>query len=458
MKNQDLTSGSIGKQLTLLALPLLAGNILQQLYNTVDAAVIGRYAGQDAFGAVGVAGTVMNLFIFILSGSCSGITVLFAQLYGQRDMESFRKESYLTMVWGSACTVVFSLLSFISIRPLLRLIHTPEQVLAHAESYLRLIIAGLIVTFLYNLLASVLRAVGDTWAALVFLAAAILINTALDFLFVAYAGLGTAGAALATLLSQLVSALLCLFYIKKRYPELLFRREDRKIDSALARKTVSFSASTALHQSSLYIGKLLVQGSVNALGAEAICAYTAAVRIEGFANSFGDGGSQSLSVFLAQNYGAGKKDRIRRGVLCGFFLMSSMALALGFLMHQGAVPLIALLNGNSPSIDMKSGVSYLRIIAFFYPFCFIGNVFVGYFRGTGRVRIPVLGTTLHISLRVLIACILTPSMGLPAVAAACGAGWIAVVIFFILCTVFLAGILSPKPCHDHTFRRFRRYQ
>lgn len=431
MKNQDLTSGNIKTQLFTLALPLLAGSILQQLYNTADTVILGRYAGMEAFGAVGVAGTVMNLFIFILSGSCTGMTVLFAQFYGRKAMDQFRMESFLTLIFGGGLTVVFSLSAVMMTEPLLRLIHTPASVFPYAKSYLMIIFSGLIVTYLYNLFSSILRAAGNTKAAFLFLAAAIITNIVLDLLFIAKARMGTAGAALATVLAQLLSVLLCIIYMKNRYPELLFTGKDMHFDRAMAKKTLSFSFAAALHQSSLYIGKLLIQGTVNTLGTEAVYGYTAATRIEGFANSFGDSQSQALSVFTAQNWGAGKKDRVRLGIKHGFLLLAAMGLALSLLMYTKAVPLTALLTGDGHSQAITAGSGYLRTISAFYILCFIGNVFVGYFRGIGLVKVPVTGAALHISIRVLLSCLLAPELGLTAVSLATGAGWAAVVLFFL---------------------------
>ena len=432
MENKNLTSGNIKMHLAALTLPLLAGNILQQFYNTIDTVILGRYAGMDAFGAAGVAGTVMNLFIFILSGSCSGMTILFAQFYGRRAMDSFRREVFLTLVWGSIFTLGFSLAAIFSTVSLLELIHTPAAVLPHAGNYLYIIFAGLPVTYLYNLFSSILRSAGNTKAALLFLAAAVCANIMFDFIFIAGAGMGTAGAALATVLAQLISVLLCIIYIKKYYPELLFTKNDMRCDRAMAGRTLSFSFAAALHQSSLYIGKLMVQGTVNSLGADAVCAYTAASRIEGFANSFGDSGSQALSVFTAQNTGAGKKDRVRSGLKNGFMLLFCLSLILSLVMYAGAKPLTALLIGNYKHWPLMAGTDYLQVISLFYPLCFIGNAFVGYFRGTGMVNIPVSGSALHISIRVLLSCLLAPSLGLPAVSLATGAGWAAVVTFFLL--------------------------
>ena len=163
-------------------------------------------------------------------------------------------------------------------------------------------------------------------------------NLALDLLFVARLGMGIAGAAWATVLAQLLSVALCLLYLARRYPQLLFRREDRRLDRGLLRRTVSYGAVSALHQSSLYIGKLLVQGAVNAQGTDAINAFTAATRIEGFANSFGDSGAEAVSVFVAQNTGGGRPERVRRGFFTGMALMIGLGLAMSLIMFVGPAP------------------------------------------------------------------------------------------------------------------------
>ncbi len=219
METAALTRGSIPPQLVSLALPLIFGNIplifgniLQQLYNTIDAMVIGRFAGETAFAAIGVAGTVMNLFLFLLSGCCTGISVLFAQQYGSRDLAGFRQEGFLASVFGGLFTLVLSLAALLLLRPLLTLMQTPEDVARLAADYLVVIFGGLLATFFYNLCAAALRSVGDTRSALLALLAAMAANLALDLLFVARLGMGIAGAAWATVLAQLLSVALCLLY------------------------------------------------------------------------------------------------------------------------------------------------------------------------------------------------------------------------------------------------------
>lgn len=361
-RSYDLTSGSIPQHLLRLAAPLIMGNILQQLYNTVDAFILGRFAGDLEFAAVGVAGSVMNLFLFMITGACMGISVIFAQLYGAGERERFRREHWLSLSCGLLVTLACSGLGFLLLSPLLRLIQTPSELKTFVSVYLTIILASLPAAFLYNLYGALLRAIGWANAALMVLAAAVTVNVALDYCFVARFQLGIAGAAWATAASQTISAVLCILYLRRKAPELIFARADCRMDGELLEQTAHFSFVTALHQSSLYIGKLLVQGAVNTGGTDMISAYTATTRIEGFANSFGDSGSAATSV----------------------------------------------------------------LVALFYTLCFTGNTFAGYFNGIGKVCVPFLGATSHIALRVVLSWLLVGKMGLPAVALATGLGWVLV--------------------------------
>ena len=424
-----LTQGNIPQQLIWLALPLICGNILQQFYNTVDAFIIGRFLGSDAFGAVGVAGTVMNLFIFILSGCCVGISVLFAQFYGQRDLEAFRREGFLALVFGLLLTAALALGALVLLGPLLSLIQTPEGLRPLVAEYLTVIFLGLPVTFLYNLASAALRAAGNTLAALFPLMAATLLNIGLDLLLVGTCGMGISGAAIATVFSQGFAALLALGYLRWRQPQLLFGRADMRFDWSMLRRTASFGLVSALQQSAVYIGKLLVQGAVNSMGNEAINAYTAATRIEGFANSFGDSGAEAISVFVAQNTGAGDPKRVKRGFFTGMLLMIGLGLTMSLVMFVGAHASLVLMLGEGGLGALEDGIGYLRWVSVFYTPCFIGSSYVGLYRGIGWVSVPVIGSTLQITIRVILSYALAGSLELVGVAVATGIGWSAIVLY-----------------------------
>ena len=418
-RSYDLTGGSIPQHLLRLAAPLIMGNILQQLYNTVDAFILGRFAGEAEFAAVGVAGSVMNLFLFMITGACTGISVIFAQLYGAGEHERFRREHWLSLSCGLLATTICSGLGFVLLPPLLRLIQTPEELERFVSAYLTVIIASLPAAFLYNLYGALLRAIGRVNAALMALAAAVTVNVG----FVARFHMGIAGAAWATAASQAISAVLCIAYLRRKAPELIFARADRHMDKELLRQTAHFSFVTALHQSSLYIGKLLVQGAVNTGGTDMISAYTATTRIEGFANSFGDSGSAATSVLVALNRGAGKEERVRASFRGSLLLMLAMGLAMSLIMYVSANASVGFMLGTRSGAAFENARDYRKLVALFYTLCFTGNTFAGYFNGIGKVLVPFLGATSHIALRVVLSWLLVGRMGLPAVALATGLGW-----------------------------------
>lgn len=350
-RTHDLTAGSIPQHMLRLAAPLILGNILQQLYNAVDAFILGRCAGGLEFAAVGIAGSVMNLFLFMITGACTGVSVIFAQLFGANDLETFRREHFLSLVFGLLCTLACSAIGFLCLPLLLRVIQTPQELTGYVTAYLTVILISLPAAFVYNLYGALLRAIG---------------------------------------------------------------------------RTARYSFVTGLHQSSLYIGKLLVQGAVNTGGTDMISAYTATTRIEGFANSFGDSGAAATSVLVAQNLGAGKTERVQKTFRSSLVLMLAMGLLSGLVMYLTAGATVGFMLGAYSGPAFESGREYMQLISLFYIFCFTGNTFAGYFDGLGRVTIPFIGAVSHIALRVVLSWLWIDSMGMRAVALATGIGWVMV--------------------------------
>lgn len=432
MKQQSLLNGNIKKQLITLAVPLLFGNILQQLYNTADSLIVGFFLGTDAFASVGVSGSIMNLFIFILNGFCVGLSVILGQMYGTGSRKQFREEFFTAVGFGTLLTLAVSGVSLLLLQTILKVIRTPQELIPYSTSYLILILAGLPFTYFYNLFSNVLRSVGDTKAGLCFLAAAITANVLLDFLFIAGFGMGTAGAAAATVLSQLFSAACCFFYLKKLYPDLLCRKEDIGFHKELISRTLQYGITSAMQASSLYVGKILVQGTVNTLGTPGIAAYTAAMRIEGFANSFGDSGGSAISVLVSQNMGAGNKERVKGGMKDGVTLNIILGLVMSAVMFFGAAPGIRLFMGDADTLSIRYGIDYLKVVSIFYVFCFTGSALVGFFRGIGKVHVPFWCSTSHITIRVILSYLLVSHMGLPAVGLASGIGWVWAVTYQVL--------------------------
>lgn len=431
-----LTSGPITSQLLGLCLPLLCANVLQQLYNIANSLIVTRYIGDQAFAALGVAESVMNLYIYVITGACMGSSVLIAQFYGEGDMAKLRRQLYVSAVLIGGCTLGAVALGQLFLPQLLALIQTPPDLMADAGHYLRVILAGMVFTFAYNYLASTLRAVGDTRAALYFLLLSLGYNLAAAWVLVAVLDLGITGTALATASAQLLSALLCALYIKKRRPFLSITRQDARLDPALIRRTSSYAAVAALQQSSLYLGKLLIQSAVNGislLDSAPISAFAAATRVENFTQAFGLSGCEAIAIFVAQNVGAGERKRALQGFARGAGMVLSTGAVFALLLFFGGAPLSTLfLQPGSRSAALCA--SYLQKIALFYLLAFSGHTFVGWFRGNGRMNITFWGTTLQIAVRVIGSYLLVDALGLDAVALATGGGWMLIVVFQL--TVF----------------------
>ena len=338
----QLTSGAITPQLLRLTLPLLGANVLQQLYNIINSLVVTHYLGEDAFAALGVAESVMNLYIYVITGACMGAAVLVAQFFGEGNLAKLRQQLYVSAVLVGGCTLAAVILGQLFLPQLLTLIQTPAELMASASAYLRVILAGMVFTFTYNYLAAVLRAVGDTQAALYFLLISLGYNLSAAWLLVAVLDLGILGTALATASAQLLSSLLCFLYIRKKRPFLTVRRADMRMDRRLLGLTGSFAAVAALQQSSLYLGKLIIQGAVNGISTVSsapISAFAAATRVENFIQAFGMSGCEAAAIFIAQNRGAGADKRMLSGFARAAVMLVGTGLVSSVIMRQAARPL-----------------------------------------------------------------------------------------------------------------------
>ncbi len=428
-KELHLTSGNIPSQMFRLYLPLLFANVLQQLYNVINALIVSRFISDQAFAALGVAESIMNLYAFAILGACTGAGVLVAQSYGHGDFDHLRQQLFASAVLIGSIVLGAVALGLLFLPQLLGLLHTPEELMAEASAYLWVVLPGMLFTFAYHFLASALRAVGDTKAALYFLLLSLGYNLVCAWFLVVVLELGIVGAGLATASAQLLSASLCLVYIRKKRAFLWLQRKDMHMGRSL-RRVSSFAAASALQQSSLYLGKLLVQGSVNDLGTAAIAAFAAGCRADNFGQGFSVSGSDAISIFIAQNRGAGRKNRMmqcfRIGTGMNFVLVLLITLGMGFF----ARPIGQLFLGGSEGLELCTG--YLQMLSFFYLLTFIGNSFSGWFRGNGHMAISFWITTSQIVVRVIGTWLLAPRMGLNAVALSTGLGWVVMAALMLL--------------------------
>ena len=429
----------VNKLLLSMAVPMMISMLVQALYNVVDSVFVSRIS-ENALTAVSLAFPMQNLLISFAVGFGVGINALMSRALGEKDPAHASRIAVSGMVLEAGSYVLFLIIGLFFTETFMRAQISAEvpaedaaEIIAHGVSYLRIVLIFSFGVFAEITYERILQSTGRTTLSMITQLIGAILNIIFDpiliFGYLGFPKMGIAGAAWATVLAQLLSAAASLVYLRLRHPLLLFRRADMVIDRALLSRTVRFGAVAALHQSSVYIGKLLVQGAVNTLGAEAINAYTAATRIEGFANSFGDSGAAAEAVFIGQNVGGERPDRVRRGFFTGLRLMVGLGLAMAAVMFIWAEPLSRLVLPDSNAAELAESVRYLRLVSLFYVLCFIGSLFVGYFEGIGRISIPTIGSAAHLSLRVVLAWLLVGRMGLAGVALATGLGWCLVVSF-----------------------------
>lgn len=425
----NLTEGNVTRCMVSFSIPLLFGNVLQQLYSAAAAVIVGNYAGKTALAAVGTAAPIMNILMFLMVGITMGSSILMSEFFGAAEHEKVRQEEVTSILSGLIFTIVLSAAMIFLIKPLLILIQTPAEIMPQAEAYLEIIITGLVFSFLYNILSSSLRSIGDSATPLFFLIFSAFINIGLGIVLVKDFGLGVCGAAYATVISQAVSALLCMGYIYWKVPILRFHVRDLKINFPLLAQTASYSSVSAIQQTFLYVGIFILQGAVNPLGVDAIAAYNAVTRIDGFILAPTDSLALALTTFISQNRGARKFDRIRQGMKSSVVIGLSYCGMLAVSVFSSAQTLMMFFLDSGEASAIEVGIKYLKIMAVFYILPAFCNSFQGFFRGLGRMDITLFATIIQIPVRVIFAYMLVEHLGLSAVAVGVTVGWICMIAY-----------------------------
>lgn len=429
--NQNMTTGSAGKHLISFAIPMILGNLFQLTYNAADSIIVGRYAGEDALAAVGTSNPIMNIVIFFIVGICMGASVLMSEFYGAQDYEKLKKEISTSIIVGSIFTIVITILCIVLAKPILLLINTPPEILHDAVSYLRIIFVGLIFTFFYNIYASTLRSMGDSKTPIYFVMVAAVINVVLDIVFVKYFHYGVTGAAVATIIAQAISGILCVIYANKKIPILRFKMEELIIDRTLLKQTISYSWFTSMQQTVLYIGKVFVQGAVNPLGISSIATFNAVNRVDDFAFTPQLSIAHGMTTFIAQNRGAKNDKRIRKGFIRGLQIEFAYWIILCVVVYLGAGGMMKLFITDGDASVVTLGKEYLKAMAIFYVLPAVTNGIQGYFRGMGKLKVTLHATTVQMIVRVIAAYLLAPRMGVSGIAYACLIGWVAMLLYEI---------------------------
>ena len=435
---KDLTQGPITSNLLRFAVPLMIGNLLQQFYNIADTWIVGQVLGADALAAVGSSYTLMVFLTSILLGLCMGSGAVFSIYYGRKDEEKLKSSIFQSFALIGAVTLVLTVLVFAGLEMIIRLLQVPVSVVPLMHNYLWVIFWGIPATFFYNYFANMLRAVGNSVTPLLFLGAAAILNILLDLLFVLVFGMGVEGAAAATVLAQYLSGLGIMGYTLRYVPSLRIQRRHMAWKTDILKEITGLSFLTCVQQSIMNLGILMVQGLVNSFGAGIMAAFAAAVKIDSFAYMPVQDFGNAFSTFVAQNYGAGKTERIREGIRSAVIAVFFFCLAISAAVCLFAKPLMGIFIPASETGIIAEGVRYLRIEGACY--IGIGLLFLlyGFYRAVHRPGMSVVLTVISLGTRVVLAYILSaiPQIGVIGIWVSVPIGWLladmAGVIFYWL--------------------------
>lgn len=408
---KDLTRGSITKLIFWFALPVFIGSLLQMTYNLVDTKIIGYVLGESSLAAVGSTNSVNTLVIGFLQGLTNGFAVIAAQFFGAGDTANFKRTVAGSFKYGIIVSAILTGVVLIFLKPLLLLLNTPEELLKEAYDYIFIIFAGMTILMLYNVCAAILRSIGDSFTPLIFLGISVGLNIGGDILFLKVIPMGVRGAAVATVLSQFIALVSCLIYSYKRYEILWISRKDFRIDSSLTAKLMSTGCSMGFMSSLVSIGSVTLQSAINSFGQDIILAHTTARRIsELFMMMFGVLGT-TMATFCGQNLGAGKYDRIRKGILTSI-LMGWVWCAMTIMASYTVVPsFIRMLISSDNRKVIDTAALYLRVDSLLYFVTAMITIIRNSLQGIGDRLTPIISSGIELAGKVIITFTLVPLMG-----------------------------------------------
>ena len=421
----DLTKGPITKSMLLFAGPMILGNLLQQLYNIADTLIVGQFLGPGPLAAVGSSFTLMTFLTSIILGLCMGSGVVFSMLFGAGETDRLKNSLFISFALIGAAAIVIEILSLALLSPLLTVLQVPADIRAETGVYLQVIFLGIFFTFIYNYFACVLRAIGNSAVPLIFLAISSVLNIVLDLVFIIVFEMGVAGAAWATIIAQGVSAGSIMVYCLLRVPQIRPQKQHLHFERTAAWNIARYSFLTCIQQSVMNFGILMIQGLVNSFGVSVMAAFAAAVKIDSFAYMPVQDFGNAFSTFIAQNYGAGKQERIRGGIRSAVFCALAFCAVVSLIVCLFARPLMLIFVKPEETQIIAIGMQYLRIEGACYAG--IGCLFLLYgpFRGIGRPAVSIVLTVVSLGTRVALAYLLAPipAFGLPAIWWAIPIGW-----------------------------------
>lgn len=425
---KDMTTGKIMPLLVKFTIPLVLGNLFQLTYNAVDSIIVGHFVGKEALAAVGICNPISTLMILFLNGLCMGASILMGMQYGAKEYDTLHRQISTTMLSGVVFSVFLTLICVIFAVPILHLMQVDPSILVMTTQYLRIIFVGLVFTFLYNFFSSTLRALGDSNSPLYFLIISAVLNIFGDLFFVVVLHAGSNGCAISTVISEALCCLFCIIYIQKKVPILRLGKKWIVFDSSLLKKTIAYGWASAMQQATVQLGKLGIQAIVNTMGVSVAAAFAVVNRIDDFAYTPEQNIAHAMTALMAQNKGAGKKDRMREGFRCGLVLETIYGIAVFIVCFVFARHLMMLFVKDEEVIS--HGVTYLHLISVMYILPAFTNGIQGFFRGIGDLKITLISSFINMGVRVLAAAplVLIMHLGIEALPFSYLAGWIGMLV------------------------------
>ena len=425
---KDMTTGKIMPLLVKFTIPLVLGNLFQLTYNAVDSIIVGHFVGKEALAAVGICNPISTLMILFLNGLCMGASILMGMQYGAREYDTLHRQISTTMLSGVIFSVFLTLICVIFAVPILHLMQVDPSIMVMTTQYLRIIFVGLVFTFLYNFFSSTLRALGDSNSPLYFLIISAILNIFGDLFFVVVLHAGSNGCAVSTVISETLCCLFCIIYIQKKVPFLRLGKKWMVFDSSLLKKTIAYGWASAMQQATVQLGKLGIQAIVNTMGVSVAAAFAVVNRIDDFAYTPEQNIAHAMTALMAQNKGAGKKDRMREGFRCGLVLETIYGIAVFIVCFVFARHLMMLFVKDEEVIS--HGVTYLHLISVMYILPAFTNGIQGFFRGIGDLKITLISSFINMGVRVLAAAplVLIMHLGIEALPFSYLAGWVGMLV------------------------------
>lgn len=422
---RDMTQGNETKAIVLFSLPMIAGNLFQQLYNVADTVIVGKFIGADALAAVGSSYTLMVFMTSIILGLCMGSGAVYSFFYGSGQTVKLKQSLLISFIFIFLVTLIVNIIGFLFLDDIMKALNIHYSIYDRTKQYLTVILCGMMFTFIYNFFCAVLRSMGDSFMPLVFLIIAALINIILDYIFVVHINMDVKGAAIATIIAQFFSAVSITVYCLRKVPEVHITKETVCWDKKIIKLIVSNSVMASIQQSIMNFGILIIQGLINSFGVVVMAGFAAAAKIDSFAYMPVQDFGNALSTYIAQNRGAGNYLRIKKGMKSGVIISIIFCAVVSVFVNLFAENLMLCFVNARDTEVIQVGVSYLNTVSIFY--FLIGLLFLlyGFYRGIGLTWMSIVLTVISLGSRVMLAYVLSdiPKFGLWGIWIAIPIGW-----------------------------------